>query len=93
MTAGIAARGGGGAGSRVEVGRWGVVPPKGSCVVVRPARCGRWINGTGLVVGPDQRYFPNPASVFVAFPSGMTTLLDVADLKIVALPAAEGAGR
>ncbi|MGH3917166.1 MAG: hypothetical protein ACRDTC_27710 [Pseudonocardiaceae bacterium] len=69
-----------------------LIPPLGSQVVVRPQRRDRWIDGTGLVVGPDQRYFPHPAAVFVAFPTGMTTLIDVADLTIVALPA-DGSAR
>ncbi|MGH3914670.1 MAG: hypothetical protein ACRDTC_14880 [Pseudonocardiaceae bacterium] len=66
-----------------------LAPPTGSHVVVRPGRRDRWINGTGLVVGPDQRYFPHPTAVFVAFPTGMTTLIDIADLTIVA-PRADG---
>ncbi|MGH3914162.1 MAG: hypothetical protein ACRDTC_12260 [Pseudonocardiaceae bacterium] len=70
-----------------QVGRWGVLPPTGSHVLVRPQRRDRWIDGTGLVVGPDQRYFPQPSAVSVAFPTGMTTLIDVADLMIVDFPA------
>ncbi|MGH3912830.1 MAG: hypothetical protein ACRDTC_05385 [Pseudonocardiaceae bacterium] len=61
-----------------------MAPPPGSHVRVRPQRQDRWINGTGLVVGPDPRYFPHPTAVFVAFPTGMTTLIDVADLTLVA---------
>ena len=41
----------------------------------------------GLVVGPDQDYFPSPPAVFVSFPSnGLTHLLPVTDLEV-----AEGA--
>ncbi|MGH3915677.1 MAG: hypothetical protein ACRDTC_20055 [Pseudonocardiaceae bacterium] len=60
-----------------------MAPPPGSHVMVRPQRRDRWIDGTGLVIGPDQRYFPCPTAVFVAFPTGMTTLIDVADLMLV----------
>ncbi|MGH3915569.1 MAG: hypothetical protein ACRDTC_19505 [Pseudonocardiaceae bacterium] len=60
-----------------------MAPPTGSHVRVRPQRRNRWIDGTGLVVGPDQRYFPHPTAVFVAFPTGMTTLIDVADLTLL----------
>ncbi|MGH3912323.1 MAG: hypothetical protein ACRDTC_02755, partial [Pseudonocardiaceae bacterium] len=70
-----------------------MVPPTGSRVVVRPQRRDRWIDGTGLVVGPDQRYFPHPTAVFVAFPTGMTTLIDVADLTIITSPAGGGTQR
>ena len=36
----------------------------------------------GQIVGPDQKYFPSPLSVFVAFPSGFTHLLDVEKLEL-----------
>ncbi|MGQ0773515.1 MAG: hypothetical protein ACT4NY_03705 [Pseudonocardiales bacterium] len=36
----------------------------------------------GVVVGPDQRFFPRPRAVFVQFDSGRTLLIDVADLTV-----------
>jgi len=54
----------------------------GSWVTVR-SRAG-WVGETGLVVGPDQRWFPRPHSVFVKFGSGLTLLIAVTDLTVVA---------
>jgi len=56
------------------------VIPTGSAVIVT-SRSGRVLRG--LVIGPDQQFFPRPRSVFVQFDSGRTRLIDVADLTVV----------
>lgn len=56
----------------------------GSWVTVR-SREGR-VGETGLVVGPDQRWFPRPHSVFVQFGSGLTLLIAVTDLIVASDP-------
>lgn len=64
-------------------------PPTGSQVVMRTERP-PWLSGIGVVVGPDQVWFPDPGSVFVAFRTGLTRLIDVADLMIVGVLAEGG---
>lgn len=56
------------------------VIPTGSLVVVRQRR-------VGLVVGPDQRFFPRPQSLFVQV--GDRTLL-IAVAELTAVGAGEG---
>ena len=50
--------------------------------VVYQTRDGRWV--PGIVMGPDQDYFPSPAEVFVSFPcTGLTRQVPVGDLEPV----------
>lgn len=59
------------------------VVPRGSRVMVNPRRRGGLVGETGQVVGPDQRWFPHPHSVWVEFGNGLTILIAVTDLIIM----------
>ncbi|HEU0088222.1 MAG TPA: hypothetical protein VFQ77_11345 [Pseudonocardiaceae bacterium] len=53
--------------------------------VVYKAPDGRRLRGQ--VVGPDQKYFPSPSSVFVSFPStGFVWLVPVTELELADEP-------
>ncbi|MGH3943167.1 MAG: hypothetical protein ACRDTG_31995 [Pseudonocardiaceae bacterium] len=54
-------------------------PRTGDRVLLRTPRP-PWLVGTGLVVGPDQTFFPRPDAVHVLFPTGMVRLIDVHEL-------------
>ncbi|MGQ0778136.1 MAG: hypothetical protein ACT4NY_27615 [Pseudonocardiales bacterium] len=39
-----------------------------------------WLVGVGLVIGPDQKFFPCPGAVHVLFPTGFAQLIDIPEL-------------
>jgi len=56
------------------------VIPTGSVVIVKPPASR--VRRTGLVVGPDQQFFPRPQSLFVQV-GARTVLIAVTDLEVV----------